>query len=233
MASSPRVVSLVPSFTETLLAWGCEPVACTLYCEQPDLAHVGGTKNPDIDAIERLGPDVVLMDREENRREDAEALTARGLRIFVTDVRSVADVAPTLDRLADALGLVRRTGEWPAVSVPALEQRAFVPIWRRPWMTIGARTYGSSMLDAIGIVNVYGDDARDYPEVDLQDVVARAPDVVLVPSEPYDFKPSHLDELRLLAPVVEIDGRDLFWWGARTPAALVRLRAGLHWPGLH
>jgi ABC-type enterochelin transport system substrate-binding protein len=71
-----RVVSLVPSVTETLLAWGLPVAACTRFCEQPDLVHVGGTKDPDLDAIVGLEPDVVVMDREENRRDDAEALMA-------------------------------------------------------------------------------------------------------------------------------------------------------------
>ena len=74
-----RVVSLVPSVTETLLAWGIEPVACTRFCEQPDLPHVGGTKDPDLASIIGLAPDLVVLDREENRKEDAEALASAGM----------------------------------------------------------------------------------------------------------------------------------------------------------
>ena len=98
-----KVVSLVPSVTETLLAWEVVPVACTRFCEQPSLPHVGGTKDPDVAAIVELAPDLVVMDEEENRREDAEALAAAGLDVFVTAVRSVEDVAPTLGRLAAAV----------------------------------------------------------------------------------------------------------------------------------
>ena len=68
-----RVVSLVPSSTETLLALGVDVVACTRFCEQPAIPHVGGTKNPDIAAIVALAPDLVVLDEEENRREDADA----------------------------------------------------------------------------------------------------------------------------------------------------------------
>src|SRR5436305_3665412 len=96
-----RVVSLVPSVTETLLAWGITPVACTRFCEQPSLPHVGGTKDPDVDAIVRLAPDVVVVDEEENRREDAEALLAAGLKIHVMAIRSLDDVAGQLDDLAE------------------------------------------------------------------------------------------------------------------------------------
>ena len=80
--NSVRVVSLVPSVTETLLAWGIEPAACTRFCEQPSLRHVGGTKDPDIGAIEKLAPDLVVVDREENRRDDARELMRRGIQVL-------------------------------------------------------------------------------------------------------------------------------------------------------
>ena len=93
-------MSLVPSSTETLLALGGDVVACTRFCEQPHLAHVGGTKNPDVAAIVRLAPDLVVMDREENRSEDAAALVDAGLDLFVSDVRTVADAARVVVDLA-------------------------------------------------------------------------------------------------------------------------------------
>jgi ABC-type Fe3+-hydroxamate transport system substrate-binding protein len=100
-----RVVSLVPSVTETLLAWGIAPVAVTRFCEQPDYEAVGGTKDPEIERIVELAPDLVVLCREENRREDAEALTAAGLRIHVVDVHTVAGVALELAALAGAVDL--------------------------------------------------------------------------------------------------------------------------------
>ena len=89
--ASPRVVSLVPSVTETLLAWGIRPVACTRFCEQPELTHVGGTKDPAVAEIVELAPDLVVVDEEENRREDAEALAAAGVDVLALAVRSVTD----------------------------------------------------------------------------------------------------------------------------------------------
>jgi ABC-type Fe3+-hydroxamate transport system substrate-binding protein len=221
-----RVVSLVPSVTETLTAWGQPPIACTRFCERPDLPHVGGTKNPDVAAIVALAPDLVVLDRQENRREDADALEAAGLELVVLDVRSVAGLADDLARLASAVGATVPAPGGPARLEP-LETRAFVPIWHRPWMTIGPDTYGSSVLAALGVANVFGDAAEDYPEVTLADVSARQPDVVLVPSEPYVFRDPHVAELGELAPVVRVDGQDLFWWGARTASALHRLHASI------
>lgn len=226
-APTARVVSLVPSITESLRAWGRDPIACTKYCEQPDLPSVGGTKNPDIDAIVALAPDVVMLDREENRREDAETLAAAGLDVFVTDVRRLDQVAPELDRIARRIGLASKTGNWPSFAESATEarRRVFVPIWRRPWMTIGAETYGSTLLATLGLDNVFGTAADGaYPEVTLDEAARRGVDLVLAPSEPYDFTAEHLEELAVVAPVMTVDGQDLFWWGTRTPSAIEQLR---------
>jgi len=218
-------VSLLPSVTETLRAWGLDPIACTRFCEQPDLPHVGGTKDPDVDAIVALAPDLVVVDEEENRREDAEALVAAGLAVHVTAVRSVADVAPTLEGLASAIGIaLPRPGAISPRSRPDRARTCFVPIWRRPWMTLNGDTYGS-LLDHLGLTNRFAGHAERYPTIaDLRTVEA---DVVLAPSEPYPFAERHRAELEVVAPVVFVDGQDLFWWGVRTPAAIERLRSSI------
>lgn len=216
------MVSLVPSVTETLLSWGVQPVAVTRFCEQPGYRTVGGTKNPDVDAIVELAPDLVVVDKEENTLDDATALERAGLALHVTHVRGLGDVPGCLAHLARAVGV-----EPPVVRLPPADRpptlRAWVPIWRRPWMTINRSTYGSSLLAAVGVDNVFDDHAVTYPEVDLDEVRARGPAVVLAPSEPYPFKERHRGELESVAPVVWVDGKDLFWWGARTEAACRRL----------
>lgn len=220
-----RVVSLVPSVTETLLAWGVTPVAVTRFCEQPALAQVGGTKDPDVAAVVALAPDLVVMNEEENRREDAEAIAAAGLAIEVLRVRSVADVTPALAGLARRLGIdgVAPVPAPPAGGPPPPRLRAFVPIWRRPWMACGGDTYGSSLLAHLGVVNVHAGHPERYPATTLDEAAALGPDLVIAPSEPYPFRSRHVAELSAVAPVALVDGQDLFWWGVRTPAALARL----------
>jgi ABC-type Fe3+-hydroxamate transport system substrate-binding protein len=241
-----RIVSLVPSVTETLLAWGVEPLACTRFCEQPDLPHVGGTKDPDVDAIVALRPDLVVMCVEENRIEDADALAEAGVATAALTIESVGDVEVGLRVLAglvghDMAGRAVTAGSDPAPPrddlaalataladvEPLAELRAFVPIWKRPWMTLAAATYGSSLLAALGVTNVFADAPDRYPEVTLEEAAAHRPDVVLAPSEPYPFRERHVPLLSEVAPVVLVDGQDLFWWGTRTPAALRRLAAQL------
>jgi len=220
-----RVVSLVPSVTETLVAWGVPPVACTRFCEQPDLAHVGGTKDPDVGAIVDLAPDLVVMCVEENRREDADALAEAGVTTAALAVDGVADVAPALRMLAGLVGVDPAVVEDVGAAAAPPRLRAFVPIWRRPWMSLNARTYGSSLLEHMGLVNVFADAADRYPMVELDEVARRRPDLVLLPSEPYPFAVRHVDQVAALAAEVRlVDGQDLFWWGTRTPAAIGRLR---------
>ncbi|MCU1380290.1 MAG: hypothetical protein JWN29_3273 [Acidimicrobiales bacterium] len=218
-----NVVSLVPSVTETLLAWDIVPVACTRFCEQPSLRHVGGTKDPAIDAIVELAPDLVVVNDEENRREDHDALVAAGLAVHVVRINAVTDVGPELAALAERVGVTA-----PAIELPPARPswvRVFVPIWKRPWMTIGTDTYGSSLLAHLGATNVWA--GERYPEMSLEQAAALRPELVLAPSEPYPFAERHRAELEAVAPVVLVDGQDLFWWGARTPDAARRLAAQL------
>ena len=212
-------------------------MACTRFCEQPDLLAVGGTKNPDIEAIVGLAPDLVVMNDEENRVEDAEALRGAGLRVHSMSPRSVADVGPAVVALGDAIGAdvpaVFSTPDWDRwldeerAGAESPRRRSAVLVWRRPWMTTNAESYGSSLLELLGVDNVFADEKERYPEVALEEIASRRADLVLLPDEPYPFKARHVDELEAAvgdAAVRLVDGRDLFWWGARTPAALSRLR---------
>ena len=219
-----RIVSLVPSVTETLSTWNREPIACTRYCERPDLPNIGGTKNPDIGEIINLHPDLVIVDAEENRREDYDALLANELEVHVLHIQALADVNPSMSTLADRIG-----AHWTMLelSIPRpRRRRALVPIWRRPWMALGTPTYGASLLEHLGVMTIFGMDGR-YPEFSLQSASELGPDIVLAPSEPYPFTRRHLPELESVAPTVLIDGKDLFWWGGRTASALKRLAAQL------
>jgi ABC-type Fe3+-hydroxamate transport system substrate-binding protein len=235
-----RVVSLVPSATETLLALGVTPIACTRFCEQPGIATVGGTKDPEVAQIAMLKPDLVVVNDEENRFEDVDRLRRLGLPIHEMSPRSVAEVGPAVAALAGVVGAEvpepfgraawaawlderrrRRRGE---------PRRTFVLVWRRPWMTLAGDTYGSSLLQLLGCFNVFTGRGVRYPMVELAEAAGRKPDLVLLPTEPYPFKERHVAEVAGAIPDAEVaivDGQDLFWWGIRTPGAVDRLAEAL------
>jgi ABC-type hemin transport system substrate-binding protein len=247
-----RIVSLVPSLTEALFALGLgeRVVGVTEWCVHPAdavarLPKVGGTKTPDLPALRALAPDLVIANQEENRRRDVERLRAEGVAVWVTYPRSVREGAALLRELS-ALGAtperVRRVVE-PVEAALARAEAArqpgarptpvFCPIWRDPWMSVGADTYAHDLLALAGGANVFaakGD--RRYPRVALEEVVAAAPEVILLPDEPYRFEARDVAELRHLdVPAARsgrihlIDGTWVSWYGPRIASALDRLGA--------
>ena len=145
-----RVVSIVPSLTEAVevTAPGLL-VGATDWCTHPpdlDVTRVRGTKNPDVDAIVALAPDLVVANQEENRPSDLDALRAAGLAVWVTDVRTLDGAFGSLARMLAACGLDRpgwlddAEAAWHALPEPPVRRRAVVPIWRRSW---GGRWAGS------------------------------------------------------------------------------------------
>ena len=232
-----RVVSLVPSATETLLALDVVPIACTRFCEQDGIPTVGGTKDPDVAAIVALGPDLVVVNDEENRIEDFTALRRAGLDVHSMSPRSVSDVGPVVSALAarvDAPVPAPFPGsDWHRHVQQAtadFEGRVVVLIWRRPWMTMNGDTYGSSLLSMLGWRNAVSGSRDRYPQGSLEQLAGFAPELVLLPDEPYPFAERHVAEVDAAFPtarVALVDGRDLFGWGSRTPDALVRLSAAV------
>ncbi len=225
-----RIVSLVPSATETILAWGISPIAVTRFCEQGDkFPTVGGTKDPRIADIVAMQPDVVLMCDQENRLPDAEALIQAKVHVHRIHITDIAHVLPEIESLAEVLGLPKSVA---ARCAPIVQRRyehrkrAYIPIWKRPWMTLNEATYATSLLASIGIDTIaHGSPA--YPEMDLEQARAAKPDLVIAPNEPYVFGERHRAELETVAPTVFVDGKDLFWWGTRTPGGIRRLVAQL------
>ncbi|MFI6298621.1 helical backbone metal receptor [Nonomuraea sp. NPDC050790] len=218
-----RIVSLVPSLTESVAATVPEAlVGATDWCSHPaglDVARVRGTKNPDLDAIVRLRPDVVLANFEENREPDILALREAGVPVWVTVIRTVEEAFTSLARMFE---LACRTGEPPwleaaraAWDLPEPDPRrsAVVPIWRRPWMVVGSGTFTGDVLRRLGVDNLYADHAERYPKIPLPDLVAAAPDLVVLPDEPYAFSAEDGPESFPGLPCALVSGRLLTWYG--------------------
>ena len=226
-----RVVSLCPSLTHSVFALGrgTDLVGRTKFCVQPlglvdGIERVGGTKNPQLDRILALRPDVVLMNEEENRREDAEALERAGVRVLATFARDVAGAAHSLRRIADALGadgeLLARPIEQRAVEVAARVERrvsyAYL-IWRDPLMAAGPDTYIDALLGVAGGDNVAV--GERYPTLAAA-TLARA-ERIFLSSEPFPFTEEHREELARSTGLPKdrfrlVDGERLSWHGAKT-----------------
>jgi ABC-type Fe3+-hydroxamate transport system substrate-binding protein len=232
-----RVVSLVPSLTESIAATRPEALAgATAWCTHPpDLAvtRVRGTKNPDLRAIAGLAPDIVLANQEENRRLDVERLRGLGIPVWVTVIR-------TLDQAVSALRRMFREGlGWPEPAwiteaelawrepAPGPPVSAAIAVWRDPWMVVGADTFTGSLAARLGLRNVYANHPDRYPRVSLDDLAARRPAVIVLPDEPYRFTAADGPEAFAGQQVALVDGRSLTWYGPSLVAARSLLSAQL------
>ncbi|MEU4396232.1 helical backbone metal receptor [Kribbella sp. NPDC023855] len=224
-----RVVSIVPSLTEAIAVTRRELlVGATDWCTHPedlDVTRVRGTKNPDLEMIRELAPDVVIANAEENREADLDALRAAGLAVWVTAPTTVAESLDSLQRMLAAV-----TGEVPQWLDQAREvwstpsagprRRALIPVWRRPWMALGRDTFAGDLLQRLGIDNVLAQSPERYPKIDLTALPEY--DVVVLPDEPYAFSPTDGPEA-FERPAFCVSGRHLTWYGP----SLVEARAVL------
>ncbi len=226
-----RVVSLVPSLTETL---ACSApgllVGATDWCSHPpdlDVVRVRGTKNPDVPAVVDLAPDLVLANQEENRAPDLDELRAAGVAVYVTDIRTLDGAFGSLGRMLVACGagppvwLAEAERAWQAVRPARVRRRAVVPIWRRPWMALGRDTFAGDVLRRLGVDNVLDGATDRYPRF----VPAELPehDLVVLPDEPYRFTADDGPKSFPDTPAVLVNGRLLTWYGPSLRAAATEL----------
>ncbi len=246
-----RIVSLVPSITETLFAFGAgERVAgITDYCVHPadqvaGKPHVGGTKNVRIKDILVLDPDLVIANAEENRRHHVQELEEAGIPVFVTfpktvdgcvkmmrDVALLAGTGPAAEPLVEAIQAERRRIRLHPGKTAC---RVLCPVWKDPYMSINRDTFVDSVIRESGGDNVFASHADRYPKFTLEEVLARRPDTIILPTEPYRFTPDDFADFERLGsavPAIEnrrihiVEGELLSWYGPRVARALRELSA--------
>jgi len=271
-----RVVSLVPSVTESLfeLGFGDKVVGITDYCVRPapllgNLVRVGGPKRPDLDVISALSPDIVIANQEETQQEIVEELAHKGIKVWLIFPKSVDESMNLLrqylalfhsDKNVMKVNSLQVAIDYARIAAETERQTAyFCPIWYEHedgldwWMTFNQETYPHDLLRLFGGINVFA--ARErlypksadlgqvksepagkrdtrYPRVTAAEVIKAQPELILLPSEPYNF--GEQDKLLILStfadtPAVQngrvyfIDGSCLTWYGVRVAKALQTL----------
>ena len=225
-----RIISLVPSLTELLFYWGLDSniIGRTRFCVHPKskvnyVPIMGGTKNPRLNKIAAAHPDIIIANKEENRKEDIKILEKK-FNVFLTDIKTIKDALSTLSQLGNELGVTGKAGLLVRQITDVLNNRpqkapirtAYL-IWKNPWMSVGSDTYIHDVMTHWGLTNVFEDEQR-YPSFDLERLKERKPELILLSSEPYPFKKKHI------APVIKqcpdsrielINGEWFSWYGSR------------------
>jgi ABC-type Fe3+-hydroxamate transport system substrate-binding protein len=225
-----RIVCLVPSLTELLIDLGLEEqiIGRTRFCIHPEdkvdqIPIIGGTKNPRIEDIIEMQPDIVIANKEENRKEDIEALRSH-VPIELTDIASIEDALITIHEMGKLFDVSEKAHQLINDITEAFEDRpdeyplqtAYL-IWRDPYMSVGNDTYIHDILQKWNLTNAFGNQKR-YPEVTGLELRQTNLDLILLSSEPYPFKEKHLKEIEELnssARVMLVDGEWFSWYGSR------------------
>lgn len=240
-----RIVSLVPSLSETVaeLAGVDALIGVTRFCKHPAglrerIATVGGTKDPDIRKIAALQPDLVLVNEEENRMEDYEKLRSAGLPVFATGPRTFTEGLTLLRQIGRILGRVREADAIATAAETRAEKiraerpgrglRLFYPVWNRPLMTISGDTYIHDVITLFGFANPFAPKRDRYPEITEAELEKALPQVIVLPDEPYEFRPEHRADwlMKSQYPAARrlqvhlADGSYFCWYGVRQLAAL-------------
>lgn len=226
-----RIVSLVPSQTELLhyLGLGDRVVGITKFCIHPNdwfrnKPRVGGTKKLHFDRIEALKPDLIIGNKEENEQGQIETLMERypvwmsditdlaGALTMIGSIGNITNTAPAANKLAEAI-----SADFEQLAAAAQPISTAYFIWRKPWMVAGSITFIDDMLQRAGFLNCFSAEGR-YPEIDLAQLEAKQPQVLLLSSEPYPFKEQHIAELGAVCPnatIQLVDGELFSWYGNR------------------
>ena len=243
-----RIVSLVPSQTELLYDLGLESetTGITKFCVHPahwlrNKTRVGGTKNLNLEAIKKLAPDLVLANKEENVKEQIEAL-ATHFPVWVTDVcnldaalEMIEDIGMLTGKQAKA-ALLKHAVSNAFADLSKCEKikifRTTYLIWQDPYLTVGGDTFINAMLEEAGFENIFADQKR-YPEVRVDMLREAGCELLLLSSEPYPFAEKHVPPFQALLPrtkIMLVDGGLFSWYGSRlllAPAYFKNLQAQL------
>jgi iron complex transport system substrate-binding protein len=234
-----RVVSLVPSWTETLLFAGVDVVGRTRFCIHPEdlvkkIPIVGGTKNWTWEKIVEINPDLVLLDKEENPKFMSEQDT---FKWHASHVQNISDMPDQIDQLSNLLSnpqLSELSQRWKTVlsapkktiqdftQLPGILEWGIKPtqpikqvlylIWKDPWMAVSCDTFIGSVLDLFGLE--LPQFADKYPKINLDDFNPKET-LILFSSEPYPFLKKKDEMGYLTFPYAFVDGESFSWFGLR------------------
>lgn len=238
-----RIVSTVPSQTELLATLGLETevVGITKFCIHPQewfktKTRIGGTKNLQLARIRELAPDIVIANKEENERDQIEALAAE-FPVYVSDVIELHGALSMIEDIGQITGKNEEAKELAAgirfgfqsLGIRERRVRCAYLIWKDPFISVGGDTFINDMLQRAGFENIFASAVR-YPQITVEQLRDANCNVILLSSEPYPFKQHHANAFANVLPgtlVRLVDGELFSWYGSRllkAPAYFASLR---------
>ncbi len=228
-----RVVSLIPSITESLfeMGLGSQIAGISKYCIYPlgeveSKIKVGGQKNPDFQKITDINPDLILLNEEENKPEHIDYFL-KNYKTFVTYPRKYKETESLLTDLGKifdvpVVSYLKQLKQFPFELNKKKMFRTLYLIWRNPWMSINEDTFIHDVLKSFNMINVFGNRKERYFEVTARDIEITNPEIIILPNEPYNFLEKHIAEFHSLqidavksSRLFLVDGTFFCWYGTR------------------
>lgn len=233
-----RIVSLVPSITELLFDLGLQEqiLGRTKFCVYPEGGYtnakiIGGTKNVHIDLVEKINPDLVIANKEENVKEQVEAIS-KFSPTFTTVVKTredalkmITDLGLITNKEIQSKTLVEELQSNFEINQQKADLKVVYVIWKKPYMTVGGDTFISNFISDFGFINSFKDQDR-YPSIQLEEIREKKPDLIMLSSEPYPFNEQDKDEIYKKTGIKTelVDGSYCSWYGSRMLKAQKYLR---------
>ncbi|HKZ38005.1 MAG TPA: helical backbone metal receptor [Chryseolinea sp.] len=225
-----RIVSLVPSQTELLFDLGLDQtvLGITKFCIHPPdwltrKVIVGGTKKFHFDIIDKLDPDLIIGNKEENYQEGIETLREK-YTVWMSDIHTLESALSMITSIGQLVGKQETAIEISQRILKSFNnvkrfegESVLYLIWKKPWMAVGSNTFIHSLLTMLGLRNTLGLKTR-YPELTQQEIRELNADFIFLSSEPFPFDESHIDEIKRISPkskILLVDGEMFSWYGSR------------------
>jgi ABC-type Fe3+-hydroxamate transport system substrate-binding protein len=201
LAAPPRrIVSLNPTTTELLFALGAGDrlVGRTEWDVWPEAARavpdVGAGLRPNVEAVLARRPDLVLLYASTDNRDAARRLRAAGVGTLALKIDSIAQFDRAVRRIGGVLGdsqratlvadsVARTLRRVRAATAGLARPRVFWHVWDSPLITIGGGSFMNELVEIAGGRNVYGDIPDPSPQVSMEDVIRRDPQLILAGPE--------------------------------------------------
>jgi len=235
-----KVISLIPSITETLFTFGLEKeiIGVTTFCHlSPELieskVNIGGPKHLDIEKIIDLKPDIVIANVEENEKEDIEILIDNNVNTFITFPKTVDDALSMMKKLAQltkteekANGIINKiSDEYKKLIEKKKEEKPFKVlylIWKNPYMSVNKDTFINDILEVVRGENIFKNSEKRYFNVHMDEIIEKDPEVIILPSEPYKFSDEDTLEIKSYGEISAVkndriylmDGEIFSWYGS-------------------
>jgi len=234
--SPDRIISLVPSWSEFIFDLGAEErlVGRTKYCVEPksiqSIPTVGGTKNPDIGQIAELEPDLVIINKEENKVQDINSMRALGFNLLITGAITIPEALEEMALIEFVIThRTNRTRQIASIIAEHSQENSssysfIYLVWLDPLMVASHSTYISRLISLAGGQNLIGNQWNDrYPQLDIDTLISLNPNYLFLPDEPYKFNQKHIEyftDMGYTGTIVTLDGKLASWYGTRLKDAI-------------